>query len=407
MTFTRTAQASTTAVVAVIALLGTTVPAHADAAPRVRLPAGAWVMTRTTDGQVNVVTGREALEVTTNATEGAPGPSVLSVEPDQTVHALEIAGHENDPMRSQQWALDRTSFEQAWAVTRGHGVKVAVIDSGVAVNHQELQGSVLRGIDYINPGTQGRTDPDGHGTHVAGIIAAHVNNAVGIDGAAPGVQILPVRVLDASGSGSASNVAKGIIWATDHGARVINLSLGGGKSEGLRQALQYANAKQVVVVSAGGNNAQAGNAPMYPAAYPEAIAVASIDSNLAHSAFSNTGRYLDVSAPGEGIVSSWGTSNTAYADASGTSMATPYAAAVAALIIATTPKLSASRVKQIMRNTATHLGANTVFGHGLINPTAAVLTARAYRATAHPSHAQITRQSNRFYFNQYMKALRN
>ena len=407
MTFTRTAQASTTAVVSVIALVGATVPAHADAAPRVRLPAGAWVMTRTTDGQVNVVTGREALEVTTNATEGAPGPSVLSVEPDQTVHALEIAGHENDPMRSQQWALDRTSFEQAWAVTRGHGVKVAVIDSGVAVNHQELQGSVLRGIDYINPGTQGRIDPDGHGTHVAGIIAAHVNNAVGIDGAAPGVQILPVRVLDASGSGSASNVAKGIIWATDHGARVINLSLGGGKSEGLRQALQYANAKQVVVVSAGGNNAQAGNAPMYPAAYPEAIAVASIDSNLAHSAFSNTGRYLDVSAPGEGIVSSWGTSNTAYADASGTSMATPYAAAVAALIIATTPKLSASRVKQIMRNTATHLGANTVFGDGLINPTAAVLTARAYRATAHPSHAQITRQSNRFYFNQYMKALRN
>jgi len=314
---------------------------------------------------------------------------------------------ENDPMRSQQWALNQTSFEKAWTATRGSGVTVAVIDTGIDAAHQDLGSVVLPGIDYVDPARDGRYDPDGHGTHVAGIIAAHVNNAVGIDGAAPGVQILPVRVLDASGSGSASNVAKGIIWATDHGARVINLSLGGGKSEGLRQALQYANAKQVVVVSAGGNNAQAGNAPMYPAAYPEAIAVASIDSNLAHSAFSNTGRYLDVSAPGEGIVSSWGTSNTAYADASGTSMATPYAAAVAALIIATTPKLSASRVKQIMRNTATHLGANTVFGHGLINPTAAVLTARAYRATAHPSHAQITRQSNRFYFNQYMKALRN
>ena len=108
------------------------------------------------------------------------------------------------------------------------------------------------------------------------------------------MKILPVRVLDANGGGVASNVAKGIIWAADHGARVINLSLGGGKSPGIEQAMQYANSKGAVVLAAGGNNGQAGNAPMYPAAYPEAIAVAAVDSNLTHPAFGNTGSYLDV-----------------------------------------------------------------------------------------------------------------
>jgi serine protease len=405
--FTRSARVGATAVVAAIALLGTTIPAHAGAgaSSRVRIPAGAWVMTQAADGHLAVVTGRAALEAATEAAAGSPGPKVLSIQPDQAVHSLDLAGQENDPMRSQQWALDKTSFEAAWSLTRGRGVTVAVIDSGVEADHQDLEGSVLRGKDYIDPGTYGQVDPDGHGTHLAGIIAAHINNDIGIDGAAPDVQILPVRVLDASGSGSASNVAKGIIWATDHGARVINLSLGGGKSAGLEQAMEYANSKQVVVLAAGGNYGQAGNAPLYPAAYPQAIAVASVDDTLAHSAYGNTGAYLDISAPGEGIVSTWGTSPTAYADASGTSMATPYAAAEAALIISTTPKLSASRVKLIMENTATHLGPSTVFGHGLINPLDAVLTARAYRSVAHPSHAQIRRQTIRFYFAEWIRAL--
>jgi type VII secretion-associated serine protease mycosin len=304
------------------------------------------------------------------------------------VHALEVAGSENDPMRSQQWALDKVSFESAWSVTSGQGVKVAVIDSGVEADHQDLAGSVLPGIDYVNPADDGRVDPNGHGTHVAGIIAAHVNNGLGIDGAAPGVKIIPVRVLDANGGGIASNVAKGIIWAADHGARVINLSLGGGKSAGLEQAIQYANSRGSVVVAAGGNNGQAGNAPMYPAAYPEAISVAAVDSNLSHPAFGNTGNYLDISAPGVGIVSLWGTSPTAYADASGTSMATPYASAEAALVISATPTLSALRVKQIMESTATNLGPASLFGHGLINPRAAIaasrvhITARARQAAA-------------------------
>jgi type VII secretion-associated serine protease mycosin len=380
----RCARIVTTVTVTAVALLGGAAPVRADTAGAVPVPAHPWVLTETADGDLQVVTGRAATELATNAANGDPGPKVLSVQSDVPVHALEVAGSENDPLRPQQWALDKVPFEAAWSVTRGQGVSVAIIDTGVEADHQDLIGSVLAGKDYVDPSDNGDIDPNGHGTNVAGIIAAHVNNGVGIDGAAPDVHILPVRVLDANGSGIASNVAKGIIWAADHGARVINLSLGGGKSAGLEQAIQYANSKGDVVVAAGGNNGQAGNAAMYPAAYPDAIAVAAVDSNLAHPAWGNTGDYLDVSAPGVGIVSCWGSSPTAYADASGTSMATPYASAEAALLISQTPSLSAARVKQIMESTATDLGPgrdDPIFGYGLINPTAALLAAQP-----HPAH---------------------
>jgi len=365
---------------AAVTVFAATGPARA-ASPNVPIPDHPWVVAQTTDGHLQVFTGRAADELAARPATATPGLRVLSVQGDETVHALEVAGSENDPIRPQQWALDKTSFEAAWGVSRGAGVKVAIVDSGVEAAHQDLAGSVLPGKDYIDPGGDGRTDPNGHGTHVAGIIAAHVDNGLGIVGAAPGVRILPVRVLDANGGGDASNVAEGVIWAADHGARVINLSLGGGKSAGIEQAIQYANSKGDVVLAAGGNNGASGNAPMYPAAYPEAIAVAAVDSDLSHPAFGNTGNYLDVSAPGVGIVSLWGTSPTAYADASGTSMATPYASAEAALIIAASPGLSAARVKQIMESTATDLGAggdDPVFGHGLINPEAALLASQPH-----------------------------
>jgi hypothetical protein len=358
---------SAVAVAAALALLGGSIPARAEDPDQVDLPDNAWVVTQTDDGQLQVVTGEAAEAAVERDAAGAPGPEVLSVEPDQAMHALGV----NDPLRQQQWALDRVPFEGAWNVTRGTNVKVAVIDSGVNGSHEDLAGSVLHGIDYIDAGSDGRKDPNGHGTHVAGVIAAHVNNARGIAGAAPGVKILPVRVLDSNGGGVASNVAKGIIWATDHGARVINLSLGGGEAPGIREAMQYANRKGAVVLAAGGNDGQSGNDPMYPAAYPEAIAVAGVDDNLGHMAIGNTGKYIDVAAPGVGIVSTWGSSNTAYASATGSSMATPYAAAAAALIVSENPKASVDRVTNLLESNATDLGpkgVDPVFGHGLINP---------------------------------------
>ena len=308
----------------------------------------------------------------------ASGATVLSVETDIPEKIMATAG-ENDPMRPQQWALDQTSFERAWSATRGAGVTVAVVDTGVDEPHNDLGSVVLPGIDYVNSAHDGRYDGNGHGTHVAGIIAARVNNGVGIAGAAPSVRILPVRVLDATGSGVSSNVAAGIIWAADHGARVINLSLGGGVSPGLQIAMQYALRKGAVVLAAAGNNGASGNAPVYPGAYPEAIAVGAFDQSLSRAAFSNTGSYVDVSAPGDTILSTWPNPQSSYALLSGTSMATPYASAEAALIVSANRALTPAAVTSILESTAPRgrPGVDAEFGHGLIDPAAAVAATRA------------------------------
>ncbi len=314
-----------------------------------------WSLVQQPNGSLTVLRGKAVSGLHPNAVI-ASGARVLSVETDVAEHSAVTAG-ENDPLRSQQWALDQTSFERAWSVTSGAGVTVAVIDTGVDAAHEDLGSVVLPGIDYVEPSLDGRYDPDGHGTHVAGIIAARVNNDLGIAGAAPSVRILPVRVLDATGSGVSSNVAAGIIWATDHGARVISMSLGGGPSPGIEIAMQYAISKGSVVLAAAGNNGAKGNAPVYPAAYPEAIAVGAFAENLQRAPFSNFGAYVDISAPGNDILSTWSSSPTSYAVASGTSMATPYASAEAALIISRNPALSVASVTSILESTARDAGA--------------------------------------------------
>ena len=142
----RSARFSVTAVAAVLALVGGSIPARAAGSDAAALPKNAWVVAQTDDGHLQVVTGDAADQLVDRAASGAPGPEVLSVDTDQPVHALDAG--ENDPLRSQQWALDRVPFEGAWNVTRGRGVIVAIVDSGVEANHQDLAGSVLPGIDY-------------------------------------------------------------------------------------------------------------------------------------------------------------------------------------------------------------------------------------------------------------------
>jgi subtilisin family serine protease len=355
-------------------LLAGGTPARADDSATARL----WVVTRAGDGQMHVVRGLRAAIARMDVQLGRTETQVLSAENDQPVAQL------GDPMRNQQWALDQTSFEAAWPTDSGSGVTVAVVDTGVLASHEDLAGAVIPGTDLasdahtVDPGGTGMVDPGGHGTHVAGIIGARVNNDRGIAGAAPAVKIMPVRVLDAHGSGVASAVAEGIIWAADHGARVINLSLGGGPSPGMETAMQYANGKRAVVLAAAGNAYQQGNAPTYPAAYPEAIAVAAVNQSLGHASFSNTGSYVDIAAPGEMILSTYGSGPHDYAWMNGTSMATPYASAEAALIVGANPALSAGDVRHVVETTARDLGApgrDDTFGYGLIDPRAAVAAA--------------------------------
>jgi subtilisin family serine protease len=365
---------------ALVVVAGVSVAGAGTSASAADSTKGLWAVSRDAKGRVHIVRGLDAAVATMDNRLGRNSDQVLSTEQDEPVRVLTT----NDALRPQQWAFSAVDFEGAWKLSTGAGIKVAVVDTGVLGTHEDLAGSVVAGIDLAadaatyDPAGTGEVDPAGHGTHVAGIIAAHPNNGVGIAGAAPGVKIMPVRVLDASGSGSSSDVAEGLVWAADHGARVINLSLGGGPSPGMQVAMQYARSKQVVTFAAAGNSFQSGNQATYPAAYPEAVAVGAIDSNLHHASFSNTGSYLDLVAPGDLIWSSYGQGRSQYALMSGTSMATPYATATAALVLGEKPSLSANDLVHALESSATDLGTpghDNTFGSGLINARRALLAA--------------------------------
>lgn len=258
-------------------------------------------------------------------------PAVAASEPDYFVSA-QVVSQPNDPYFDQQYALPMMNVPQAWPSLPAapEAVAVAVIDSGVCANHPDLQGRILPGWDWVeNDGTP--QDTFGHGCAVAGIIAANADNGVGIAGIAPNAMIMPLRVLDERGLGTYSNVAAALVWAADNGAQIINLSLGGANSSAtLESAVQYAIGKGVMVIAAAGNTG--GDTLLYPAAYPDVIAVGSVDASGARSSFSSTNAAIDLWAPGVDIHST--SLNGGYAASSGTSFAAPQAAGVAALEMA-------------------------------------------------------------------------
>jgi len=280
-----------------------------------------------------------------------------------------IVDSASDPEVGNQWGYSRLGGEALNAHTQGKDVVVAVLDTGVDASHPELEGRVLEGWDSMNPQGKGTRDPNGHGTHVAGIIAATSNNGVGVAGIAPQVSILPVRVLDSSGNGDDDELALGIIWAADQGADVLNISIGGAvPSDLLEGALDYALNKGAVVVVASGNDAMVGNKPSYPGAYPQVLTVGATDSTDKRAAFSNTGSYVDISAPGSWIRSTW--PGGRYQWSSGTSMATPFVAGSAALLISA-GKGSGAEVTSLLKSSAYDLGPagrDDQFGEGLVNP---------------------------------------
>ncbi|MGN6132457.1 MAG: S8 family serine peptidase [Nocardioidaceae bacterium] len=337
------------------------------------------VSVRNVDGrpQVSVTTASDRPEATNAIARAQQAPGAVAVAVDSRVHAADAGpvtalAAANDTYRSSEWALTRLDAERLWAQQPGRGTIVAVVETGVDATHPDLTGDVLAGTDYVAPGGNGFADANGHGTHVAGIIAATANNHLGIAGLAQGVKILPVRALDGNGSGWDSDIAQGIVYATDHRASVVNLSLGGDPSDVTASAVSYALAHNVVVVAAAGNDGPTDNTTSYPAAYPGVLAVAASDSSDGIAYFSTRGSYVDVAAPGDDIVS---TVPGGYAAMSGTSMATPYAAAAAALLHAADPSLSPDRVDSALEATADDLGApgrDDASGFGLIDPRAAL-----------------------------------
>ena len=289
----------------------------------------------------------------------------------------------NDALYSQQWAPPLIHLPAAWDITTGSAaVKVAVIDTGIDYLHPDLSGRFTGGYDFVNQDDDA-LDDHGHGTHVAGIIAAGGNNGVGVAGAAWGVSLLGYKVLDASGSGFDSDVISAIIAAADAGARIINMSLGGDQaSPALTDAVNYALARNVVIVAAAGNDGAA--TVGYPAAIPGVIAVSSTNQSDGLSSFSNYGSAISVGAPGSSILSTVPSGGCAlcvgsgYRTLSGTSMATPQVAGLAALILSVNGGYSAAQVRAIIENTAADLGSPGVdpsFGNGRIDAGAAVAAA--------------------------------
>ncbi|PRX20289.1 type VII secretion-associated serine protease mycosin [Actinoplanes italicus] len=298
-----------------------------------------------------------------------------------------------DQVRADQWQLSALNLTEAWNYADGSGVTVAVIDSGVDAHHVDLEGQVLTGIDLVDRKTDsGESDPVGHGTSVSAIIAGKSDDQAGVVGIAPRAKILPVRVLDEDNKYDDSLiVAKGVRWAVDNGAKVINLSLGGsGSSPTLAAAIDYAFAKDVVVIACTGNatgtsTQKSSNVGVwYPAREPGVIAVGGTERD-GQGLWSGSirGKETVVTAPATDLV---GARPLGYWRIQGTSFAAPMVSATAALIRSRWPDMSAGEVINRIIRTADDRGEpgrDPEFGYGLINPVAA-LTADVPFVTGNP-----------------------
>lgn len=281
-----------------------------------------------------------------------------------------------DAVREKQWHLGFLKVAEAQRYSQGQGITVAVIDSGVDANHPDLRGNVLAGADFLPEGSgDGRRDTDGHGTAMAGLIAAHGHgNGAGALGIAPAAKILPIRAVVgyASKNTNPDAVVQGIDYAVSHGAQVISLSIGVGRSQAVRDVVERARKADVLLVSAAGNTTDDLFVP-YPGGVDGVLTVAATNRRGDHDPISLTGPEVDIAAPGAQVLST--KSGGGYRTGTGTSDSTAIVAGAAALVRAKYPDLSAEEV--IHRLTATAIdkgppGRDEQYGYGVLNLVAAL-----------------------------------
>ncbi len=314
-------------------------------------------------------------------------PGVIYAERNAYAYALMVP---NDPYYKYQWHMTRIGVEDAWDLSTGSGVIVAVVDTGIKQTLEDLANTqFVPGYDFVNEDND-PTDDEGHGSHVAGTIAQSTNNGVGVVGIAFNAKLMPVKVLDSRGSGTYDDIADGIYYAVDNGADIINMSLGGPSSlDILEDAVNYAWSHGVVVVCAAGNESTSD--PSYPAAYDAAISVSATTSIDTLASYSNYGSTIDIAAPGgdtgdnngDGyddmiLQNTFSRTDEGYYFYAGTSMASPHVAGTAALVKAANPNLTNAEIREILETTAEDLGDpgwDQYFGNGLVNAYAAVQAA--------------------------------
>jgi subtilisin family serine protease len=326
---------------------------------------------------VAVERGREAVVASLLRTD----PAVERAERDVVLTAHETTP--NDPFWFAQTGSQEISAPGAWDLTRGSQTTVvAVLDSGIDAGHPDLAGSTRPGYDFVN-GDADPADDNGHGTETAGVISARGNNSTGVAGICWTCSILPVKVTDGVGEGTTAALASGIVWAADHGARVINMSLGGpGTTQTLAAAVRYAAGRGVVLVASAGNEGT--TTPMYPAAYPEVIGVAASTPSKTLYPFSNRGAWVRLAAPGCNPTTF---PAGAYVIFCGTSSSAPLVSGVAALAVSLRPTATKAVVERALESSAKPLSEPGV-RYGQVDALGALLaleeTFRAAEASSGP-----------------------
>lgn len=324
-------------------------------------------------------------------------PGILSVNPAQKIKTAEVTSPQvTDSHYSEQWGLSKAEVQKAWGLgATGAGVIIATIDTGVDVYHPDLKNNLIEGYNAITgkTGLSAVQDNNGHGTHVAGIAAAGLNGE-GIVGVAYQAKLMPIKAMNRLGEGTDDVVADGIIWAANHGAQIINLSIGANEETNiLRDAIQYAQAKGALLIAAAGNKEESSSVASitFPAAESGVLAVTATDSRDQLASFSVTGPQAGLAAPGVNILSDYWQNRSGYASTDGTSMASPFVAGAAALVWGLHPELNAEQVKILLENSALDLGGagrDSDYGFGRVNAYWAVRFAE--KPEDFPSPANLT-----------------